>query len=62
MGNEILSAAAEDVAERFRVSASAKRRPVGNLCGSADSARGLLEKIPTPDTILAGHSLIAGLV
>ncbi len=28
---------------------------MGNLRGSADGARGLLEKIPTPYAILAGH-------
>jgi hypothetical protein len=32
-----------------------KRRPVGNLRSSADSARSLLEEIPTPYSILAGH-------
>src|ERR1700733_2475584 len=32
-----------------------ERRPVGNLCGSADNARGLLEEIPATDAILAAH-------
>src|ERR1700722_9768364 len=32
-----------------------ERRPMGNLRGSADNARGLLEEIPAPDAILAGH-------
>jgi hypothetical protein len=32
-----------------------ERRPIGNLRGSADNAGGLLEEIPAPDAILAGH-------
>ena len=35
---------------------------MGNLCSSADSARCLLEEIPTPDTILAGHRTSVELV
>jgi hypothetical protein len=34
-----------------------KRRPVGDLRRGADGARCLLEKIPTPYTILSGHRI-----